>query len=124
MPLRRSPASQAAARLLDPETPAATRRRTDIDFNRRPINQSVKCSDPDCIPAADSSREVLTVKIVRTKHMQTQEYTNSHAFLFNEPSMPSDQKMAKLEELHKVMEGEAVTKCALCQLSPCASHVY
>ena len=110
MPPKRSAASQATSRLLNPETPSGSRRRTDIDFTRRPINQSIKCSDPDCIPAADTSRDTFTVKIIRTKHISTQEYTSSHAFLFNEPQMSAADKDAKMQELHRVMEGEAVTK--------------
>ena len=55
IPPKRSSSSQAAARMLDPDTPAGSRRWSDIDFNRRQVNQSVKCSDSDCIPASDSS---------------------------------------------------------------------
>ena len=88
----------------------SSRRRMDIDFTRRPVNTSVKCSDPDCIPMNASGPNELTVKIIKTKHIQTQEYTNSHAFLFNEPKMTSTESMEKIEKLHQVMEGEAVTK--------------
>ena len=109
----------------DAEPLTVQRRRSDVDFTRKPINQQIKCSDPDCIPAARVTATTLTVKIIRTKHNKTNEYTNSYAFLFNEPRMPDAELQALLSDLQDVMEGEAITKCACLPASACmlADHV-